>query len=209
MTDLNRRADDGRSPHALSLAWVVADLALYWLWVYLPLPPGPQRLWFFDAPFLLAAAVALLRAGGLRAVRAGLVGRQIPAREPLPRAAVLLAVLVVAFYLVGFTSQGGLAHPTTESLLIVPVAEELVHRGFILSALLAGVSAPRWAVVLLSALVFTSTHGVAEWWRFVMLVEMGCILGLAIVLTRSVPFCVLCHALWNAMACCPFLVHPG
>jgi membrane protease YdiL (CAAX protease family) len=188
--------------------WVVLYLALYWLQVYLLRHSGiPNRPLIFDTLFLLATAVVLWRNGGGREVRAYLIGRFLPPRDALPASVLLLALMMGTFYAFGWGQPGTIERPNLILFLLAPVTEEMVFRGVILAALLGYATAPRWATILLSALVFASCHGVDDTWRLLRLVVMGCFYGYAYVLTRSVLFCVLCHALWNMMCSCPVMQH--
>jgi membrane protease YdiL (CAAX protease family) len=188
--------------------WVVLYLALYWLQVYLLQHSGiPERALIFDTLFLLATAVVLWRHGGGREVRAYLVGRLSPSRDALPVAVLLLVLMVAAFYVIGWGQAVVVDRPDLTLYVLAPITEEMVFRGVILATLLAHATAPRWAIVLLSALVFTSCHGVEDGWRLMRLLVLGCFVGYAYVLTRSISFCILCHSLWNVMCSCPVMQH--
>jgi membrane protease YdiL (CAAX protease family) len=84
-----------------------------------------------------------------------------------------------------------------------------VFRGILLTALLGHATAPRWAVVILGAAVFASCHGVHDGWHLARLMTGGTAYGCVYVKTRSVPLCVVCHALWNGLACCPVMWYGG
>jgi hypothetical protein len=167
----------------------------------------PNRFLIFDSLFLLMTAVVVGRHGGAREVWAYFVGRLLPARRAWATAFLLLILMGLAFYAIGWGQAAVVERPHLDRLVLAPVSEEMVFRGVILTALLSHPTASRWAMILLSALLFASCHGVEDGWRLLRLTILGIICGCAYVLTRSVPFCALCHALWNAMACCAVMQH--
>jgi membrane protease YdiL (CAAX protease family) len=186
----------------------VLYLVLYWLQLYLLQHSGvPKRALIFDTLFLLATAVVLWHYGGVREVRAYLVGRLVPPRSARAAAVALLVLIVAVFYAIGWGQPGTIEQFGLYLCVVAPVSEEMVFRGVMLATLLGHATAPRWATVLLSALVFASCHGVEDGWRLLRLTVMGCAFGYAYVLTRSVAFCALCHGLWNLMCVCPVMQH--
>ena len=195
-------------PRTLTPTWVVLYLVLYWIQVYLLQSTAiPHRPLIFDGLFLLATAVVLGYYGGFKEVGAYLVGRLVPARKVWPTAVLLVVLMGLVFYAIGWGQAGAVERPNLEGWVLAPVTEEMVFRGVILTALLSHSTAPQWAIVLLSALLFASCHGVEDGWRLLRLTASGCIYGYAYVLTGSITFCAVSHALWNAMACCAVMQH--
>lgn len=202
------RSPERPFPRTLSATWVVFYLVLFWLYLYLVrFDDIPNRFLIFDGLFLLATAVVVGRHGGAREVYAYFVGRLLPARRAWTTAFLLLVVTGLAFYAIGWGQAGEVERPDLDRLVLAPVSEEVVFRGVLLAALLCHPTAARWAMILLSALLFASCHGVEDGWRLLRLTTLGVICGCAYVLTRSVPFCALCHVFWNAMACCAVMQH--
>ncbi len=78
-------------------------------------------------------------------------------------------------------------------LVVAPVGEELLFRGMILRGLIAnhGVS----KAILGSSLLFAAVH--LNPWQAVPTFFVGLLLAWLFVRTRSLPLCILLHALWN------------
>jgi membrane protease YdiL (CAAX protease family) len=89
-------------------------------------------------------------------------------------------------------------------LLIGPITEEMIGRGIILAILLRYTSSGRWMALLISAFVFVACHMVRDIPEFFVLLGGGVLLGYAYMATKSVPFCILCHSMWNGV---PYLPH--
>ena len=88
--------------------------------------------------------------------------------------------------------SGG-ADSTALLLLVAPIGEELLFRGMILRGLLANYGVPK--AILGSSLLFAAVH--LNPWQAVPTFFVGVLLAWLFVRTRSLPLCILVHALWN------------
>ena len=84
--------------------------------------------------------------------------------------------------------------------IAVPVAEELIFRGALFSALLRSPAGPGGAVVFTSAL-WAVIHGASAPWLFVGIIfVMGLVLGLLLLRFGSLWVTIVCHCVWNSLS---------
>lgn len=192
-------------PRGLYPTVIVAYLVGFLLWNYI----GPRSHLFhaepYDCAYLLVLAGMLWRGGHASQIREYFVGRLVPHKSDLPNVALVLLLLVGWWALcvgAGWITVDG--QPESVDTLVVlddvvtsPITEEAVYRGVILAVLLAHMQSGRWAALGLSALLFAAIHAPNSVSRLVMITGAGLVIGYAYMATRCVPFCVLCHALWN------------
>lgn len=191
-------------PRALTPNWVVVFLVIYWIWIFLAQRYLPQVL-VFEILFVVATAAHLWWSGHPREIRTYVVGQWLPVGKAIRLGFVLVGALVVCHFVLARIQPAIVKQPTLELLLLAPGLEEVVFRGIVLTILLSHATAPQWAIILLGALMFAGCHVIVEPWRLLGLTIDGLIYGYALAWIRSVPFCVLCHVLKNAMTCCPWL----
>jgi membrane protease YdiL (CAAX protease family) len=174
------------------------------------LPGESDRDLAYNLLFVALTVFMLWWRGAEPEIRSYLVGVLWPPLHKLPAMAALLFVVMLAVIALTWLKLANCSSLTTDYLLrkvfAASILEEVIFRGIILTILLQFVSAPRWAVILLSAAIFTSVHPL-DAWRVLYVITAGVVFSYAFVLTRSVPFCVCCHALWNLSSTCPFLTH--
>lgn len=81
------------------------------------------------------------------------------------------------------------------TIVVAPIAEEVLLRGIILKGLLSRYSAP--TSILISSLLFGAIHG--NLYQFVLALIVGVFLGWMFVKTRSLLLCILAHAFFNSL----------
>jgi membrane protease YdiL (CAAX protease family) len=192
-------------PRGLYPTVIVAYLVGFLLWNDI----GPRSQLFhtepYDCAYLLVLAGMLWRSGHASQVREYFVGRLAPRKSDLPKVALVLLLLIGWWALcvgAGWITVVGLAESVDtlgvlDDVVTSPVTEEPVYRGVILAVLLQHVQSGRWAALGLSALLFAAIHAPNSVTLLVAITGAGLVLGYAYMATRCVPFCVLCHALWN------------
>jgi membrane protease YdiL (CAAX protease family) len=85
-------------------------------------------------------------------------------------------------------------------IFAVPIAEELIFRGAIFSALAAS-PVGRMGAVVITAALWSLAHSVSAPWLFVaMLFAMGLLLGLLLLKFGSLWIPIACHSVWNALS---------
>ena len=81
------------------------------------------------------------------------------------------------------------------TIVVAPIAEEVLLRGIILKGLLSRYSAP--TSILISSLLFGAIHG--NLYQFVLALIVGVFFGWMFVKTRSLLLCILAHAFFNSL----------
>lgn len=144
----------------------------------------------------LLVTLSSLLAGPLLAISVGIIGVWLRTREidlpfqpalGAPGTVVLLGIVVV---------------------ILGPVCEELVFRGFLMPLLIRSLGAA--AGILLTGIVFGCMHGAEyEWsWRHMLLISLvGCVFGWAKYKTKSTAASAFMHSTFNLTQFAAFLVH--
>jgi len=141
-------------------------------------------------------------------------------------------VTAVSIYTAGLWDLLGLGHPNEHPLLqilgdpsrqglrnlilftavvLAPVAEELIFRGYVQTLLvrLVGGNKPsravfaRWTAILLTALLFSLVH---EWWTRPPIFALAVCIGYLYERTGNLWACVILHAIFNATSTALFLL---
>ena len=81
------------------------------------------------------------------------------------------------------------------TVVVAPIAEEVLLRGIILKGLLSKHSA--FIAILASSLLFGAIHGNLH--QFILAVVIGLFFGWMFVKTKSLLLCILAHAFFNAL----------
>jgi membrane protease YdiL (CAAX protease family) len=95
-------------------------------------------------------------------------------------------------------------------VIVAPINEEIVFRGLFTTILLRSLSRRPALAIAIGALVFVTTHnitikgGTLDVRTLISLLLLGSLLGWTYWKSRSVPFCMLCHSLWNLIGYIPF-----
>jgi membrane protease YdiL (CAAX protease family) len=195
-------------PGTLTPTWVVACLSVCWIITFLfNYQELPYAELVNHALPLLWAAGMLWWSGASHELPIYFIGQWFPKRPELPAAALIVVVEIAAFYAFGWGQRGRIARPDIELLMLVPIAEEMLFRGLILTALISHAPGRPWQSVLVASLVFTSFHGIQNGWHLAWIMTAGILFGVGYVKTHSIPYCVFCHFLWNAMSCCSLMQH--
>ncbi|HEU4658203.1 MAG TPA: CPBP family intramembrane glutamic endopeptidase [Capillimicrobium sp.] len=85
------------------------------------------------------------------------------------------------------------------TVVVAPVVEEVVFRGFLFNALRSAINVPLAAIV--SGLVFGVVHAAGSPWQFLLpLAAFGTILALVYWRTGSLYTCIAMHAIWNCVS---------
>lgn len=82
------------------------------------------------------------------------------------------------------------------TIVVAPIAEEILLRGIILRGLLSRYSA--FNSILISSLLFGAIHG--NLYQFVLALIVGVFFGWMFVKTRSLLLCILAHAFFNSLS---------
>ncbi|MBU0616183.1 MAG: CPBP family intramembrane metalloprotease, partial [Planctomycetes bacterium] len=101
---------------------------------------------------------------------------------------------------------GGIAQLTLAAIVVAPIAEELFFRGLLLQTIWRYLG-HAWLAIVLSGAAFGFIHH-EQPQDVLPLVTMGVILGYVRVRYRSLPACVLMHALFNARTMAFVLLNP-
>ena len=100
----------------------------------------------------------------------------------------------------------GILHLAVAAIIIAPLSEELFFRGLLLEAIW-GYFGRVWIAIVLTGLMFGAIHS-SQPQDVIPLVTMGIILGFVRVRFRSLPICILIHALFNARTIAFVLCNP-
>lgn len=87
------------------------------------------------------------------------------------------------------------------TVIVAPIAEELVFRGLLYRSLKGGM--PRFVAVLLSSALFAVLHGTIMWMIYTFL--LGILLCALYERTRSLWACIACHMAFNIMGQIPLV----
>jgi membrane protease YdiL (CAAX protease family) len=91
-----------------------------------------------------------------------------------------------------------------DDVVTSPIEEEILFRGLFLSIFLQHFKTRPWLAVLLSAVLFGAYHGSTSVLPLLTIIGAGLLLGCGYLWTWSVPFCVVCHAVWNGLCYTPW-----
>ena len=99
---------------------------------------------------------------------------------------------------VDFIDGNGAWRYVWTSLLLAPLAEEILYRGLVVSALREAL--PRWTVVIASGILFYLLHlAYGKDWRLLHYIPAGMILAWAFLATRKLWVPILLHFLGNVL----------
>ena len=102
-----------------------------------------------------------------------------------------------------FVPRGGMLVQIVSLVILVPIAEELLFRGIILSEFKAAM--PKWAAILLTGLIFAVVHG--NIYQGVYTFVAGVYFGYLYVFSESILIPILAHMLFNFVGgILPYLV---
>jgi len=186
-------------PDGLTPVCIIVYLALFFIWDQAT--SFPYNLVALRILFLAGLAIVLLARHRSAEIRHYFIGRLVPIGSILKLGG-MLAEFWHPFFLTSARQFFG-------QCIVAPVNEEIVFRGVFVSVLLQHLPRQPWLAILVSALVFASVHslsdryGAADLNSLLSLLLLGGALGWIFAETRSVPFCILCHALWNLFAFVP------
>jgi len=83
-------------------------------------------------------------------------------------------------------------------VVLAPILEELLYRGFVQSALVA-LTGSRWLAIIVGSLIFTSVHiGAADWRAMPGLFVLSMAMGIAFERKGRIGIPIVMHALYNA-----------
>jgi membrane protease YdiL (CAAX protease family) len=205
--DVGANCDSHDRANSLTPILIVIYLSAFWIWIC-----ARPRDWLFteelfNCAFLLSVALVLWRCGQTQDIRKYFVGRWLPGGSDVAKAGLVMAVAgiqVVLSNLLYWHWVGATPRPEGNSMLIRwlvtwPITEELVCRGVFLSILLRFTQPGRWGALFLSALLFTSLHCEPSVYYVLYIFGGGLVLGYGYIVTKSVPFCILCHSMCNGI----------
>jgi membrane protease YdiL (CAAX protease family) len=206
------RSTSDIQPTGLTPVCIVGYLTFFYLWRALaPINP-PFRSISFNVVYIVVVSTILWWSGHGREIKRYLVGRLWPTSSVL---VVMFPIALVLWFLL--TSMVFPAGTPTEfqtryivaNIFVGPLVEEPVYRGVFLAILLKNARLARSIAVIFSALIFASIHRISPTWeQLIVFIGGGWLLGWAYLVTGSVPFCALCHALWNSLTFCPWAFNP-
>jgi membrane protease YdiL (CAAX protease family) len=176
---------------------IVVYLAAFALWRQFVF--GPHSFTLLRVIFLVGIVVLLLARGRGGEIKSYFVGRF------LPNGSLLLVVFSIALlaltrmaYFAWFSRSPVSSSLFWSDLIEAPLNEEIVFRGIFLSILLQYMKTS-WAAISLSVFIFATTHTLDRMSTIISTLVMGTLLGWIYWKFRSVPFCMLCHSLWNLL----------
>lgn len=184
----------------LPMSMVIIYLVTYAIWRQLVF--GNYSFVYFRLLFLAAIVIYLIRGQGWVAVK-----QEMARALALPKGktrfcmqlvgvALLLRLLVKVIWPEVVI---GLEWATMmDECLLPPLSEEIVFRWLLLGALLQNMKSSTWAVML-SAFLFASAHNLSGPLHLVPLLALGLITSYGYLKTGSLSFCIVLHALWNAL----------
>ena len=185
-----------------SVLWIVLYVTLHLLW--LKFLPGAV---YAILPFSFAVLFVLTRIGRghLPGTVEHLIGRWLPERSDLPIAmAFILATLVLRVLVgrcFGVTPAPKQLTVVADLSVLAPLSEELICRGLFLGILLAQLPRHQLGAVIWSAVIFLGLHSYAgsNVPAVAGVLSLGLLCGATYAITRCVPLCVACHALFNTL----------
>jgi membrane protease YdiL (CAAX protease family) len=163
-------------------------------------PGGPQLGLFGTVSIGCGAVLVVLPIAYLQLQTGQIVWRWLEPGAEQPIHAVLEAVEKSAWGL------GGIVQLTLAAVVVAPIAEELFFRGLLLQMVWRCLG-HAWLAIVLSGAAFGFIHHQRPQ-DVLPLLTMGVILGYVRVRYRSLPACVLVHALFNARTMVFVLMYP-
>ncbi len=200
---------DGSPPFQGSLTPVtlVVYLALHAIWAQMVF--GPYAFVILRLLFLFGVALVLLTHGrGGGEVRGYFIGRVLPAMG-LARIVFTLVLFAAPRLVINAFHSYPLLIPGAwwGDCVIAPINEEMVFRGIFMAVLLQYLPGRPALAIGIGTLIFISIHDLTGH-NLSSLLVLGTLLGWTYWKSRSVPFCILCHALWNACSFIPIVLYP-
>jgi membrane protease YdiL (CAAX protease family) len=194
---------------SLTSVCIAVYLALHLIWgkaVY-----GHYAYVELRALFLIGVVVLLICRGRPSEIYLYTIGRILP-RGRIMEIGLMLVGTVLLRLMIEWWHPFFISSPREflGECLVAPFNEEIVFRGLFLTILLQQMPSRAPLAILLSALIFASVHSLSSRYgpcdlnTLISLLLLGCLLGWIFFRTRSVPFCILAHSLWNGFSFLPF-----
>jgi membrane protease YdiL (CAAX protease family) len=200
----NGSAEKTENQGSLTPICIAVYLALHAIWI--EATSGEYNLVYLRVGFLFSVGLLLLCRRRAQEIIPYFFGRFLPSIELF--SALLIVAGVIALRIVvelwnNYPPMDG-TKIFIDDCIIAPINEEIVFRGVFMAVLLQQMPRHPYAAIWIGTLIFVSTHNLHVH-AIVSLVLLGWLLGWIYYCGRSVPFCILCHFLWNAI---PFIPLP-